>query len=392
MSEYQYYEFLAIDRPLSAADVRWLRGITSRAEITATRLTNTYQWGSFKGDPFELLRRCFDAHVYTSDFRTRWFMLKLPLDAWDEHAARPYLGQIGLRRRAFDDCVVLDFGVDDELDDWGYDETDDGTGWMASLAPLRAELLGGDWRCLYLTWLLDVQFDQLDEKELEPPVPAGLGQLSAACEALVDFLHIDRALLALAATQSPPLAAADVSERDWRDRLAELAPAEKDDLLLTVLMHDDAATRRRLRKRLGERRAGDAAVRGPAGKRQTQGSRTVGQLAEEWRRRIAAAERQAEESAERERKRLAESQERTRREQLTYIAARKVETWKAVESLISFRNPNKYDQAVALLSDLRDAAALVNEVSEFAVHLRELRAAHASKPSLVRRLDAAGLR
>lgn len=33
MSEYQYYEFLAIDRPLSPADKRWLRTLSTRAEI-----------------------------------------------------------------------------------------------------------------------------------------------------------------------------------------------------------------------------------------------------------------------------------------------------------------------------------------------------------------------
>jgi hypothetical protein len=40
MSEYQYYEFLAIDRPLEPEDMAALRQITSRASITPTRLCN----------------------------------------------------------------------------------------------------------------------------------------------------------------------------------------------------------------------------------------------------------------------------------------------------------------------------------------------------------------
>jgi hypothetical protein len=54
MSEFQYYEFLAIDRPLSAPERKRLRGITSRATITSTRLVNTYEpWGfrSTRGRP-----------------------------------------------------------------------------------------------------------------------------------------------------------------------------------------------------------------------------------------------------------------------------------------------------------------------------------------------------
>jgi DNA-binding transcriptional MerR regulator len=54
MSEFQYYEFVAIDRPLSVNERKRLRAITSRATITSTRLVNTYEWGNFKGDPHEL--------------------------------------------------------------------------------------------------------------------------------------------------------------------------------------------------------------------------------------------------------------------------------------------------------------------------------------------------
>lgn len=36
MSEYQYYEFQAVDRSLSEADRRVLRNLSTRARITAT--------------------------------------------------------------------------------------------------------------------------------------------------------------------------------------------------------------------------------------------------------------------------------------------------------------------------------------------------------------------
>ncbi|MGB8932191.1 MAG: hypothetical protein WCC48_13185 [Anaeromyxobacteraceae bacterium] len=49
MSEYQYYEFQAVDRPLTAKELTTLRGLSSRATITSTRFVNSYSFGSFKG-------------------------------------------------------------------------------------------------------------------------------------------------------------------------------------------------------------------------------------------------------------------------------------------------------------------------------------------------------
>ncbi|TIT92881.1 MAG: hypothetical protein E5W55_17225, partial [Mesorhizobium sp.] len=78
MSEYQYYEFQAIDRPLSDADRRALRDLSSRARITATSFTNSYEWGDFKGDPNELMERWFDLHLYLANWGSRRLMMKLP--------------------------------------------------------------------------------------------------------------------------------------------------------------------------------------------------------------------------------------------------------------------------------------------------------------------------
>ncbi len=50
MSEYQYYEFQAIDRPLTAKEMSELRSYSTRARITPTSFVNDYSWGSFKGD------------------------------------------------------------------------------------------------------------------------------------------------------------------------------------------------------------------------------------------------------------------------------------------------------------------------------------------------------
>ena len=49
--------------------------------------------------------------------------------------------------------MIVAFESEVELDD----DWDDGTGWMGSLISLRADLLRGDFRCLYLGWLSCVE-------------------------------------------------------------------------------------------------------------------------------------------------------------------------------------------------------------------------------------------
>ncbi len=50
MSEYQY-EFLVVDRPLTAAEQAEVRQFSTRARLTANSFTNEYHWGDFKGSP-----------------------------------------------------------------------------------------------------------------------------------------------------------------------------------------------------------------------------------------------------------------------------------------------------------------------------------------------------
>ena len=87
MSEYQYYEFLAIDRPLTSEEMSALRALSTRAHITPVSFTNQYQWGNFKGNPDELMKWFFDAHVYVANWMTAIFMVRMPIEAISEKTA-----------------------------------------------------------------------------------------------------------------------------------------------------------------------------------------------------------------------------------------------------------------------------------------------------------------
>jgi hypothetical protein len=55
MSEYQHYEFAAIDGPISDEGLRYARGCSSRAEVSRVRWQNTYTFGDFHGSVDTLL-------------------------------------------------------------------------------------------------------------------------------------------------------------------------------------------------------------------------------------------------------------------------------------------------------------------------------------------------
>jgi hypothetical protein len=48
LSEYQYYEFLAVDRPLTEREMAELGCISSRAQITPASFSNEYTFGALR--------------------------------------------------------------------------------------------------------------------------------------------------------------------------------------------------------------------------------------------------------------------------------------------------------------------------------------------------------
>jgi hypothetical protein len=68
VSEYQYYEFRAIDRPLTDRQMQELRAISTRAAISRTSFSNYYTFGDLKANPRDLLAKYFDASLYFANW------------------------------------------------------------------------------------------------------------------------------------------------------------------------------------------------------------------------------------------------------------------------------------------------------------------------------------
>ena len=336
MSEYQYYDFRAIDQALTKAEIAALRSISTRATITSTSFTNHYEWGDLKADPFKLLEKYFDAFVYVTNWGTREFYLRLPREFADYEQLRATLPGDAAQVRKVGKHLIVGFEGESEQDDW-----DDGSGWMGSLLSLRSDLLRGDLRCLYLGWLLCVQCDEFSEEALEPPVPAGLGELSASLHSLIEFLGIDEDLVEVAASASAPLSAGP-SWKALAEWIQNLPEEEKNNLLVTAALQSDDRWKIEFLRRFQQRsepRTSHAHA--------TLQSRTVRDL-------LTAAETRAEErtrrlkakqAAEAERQKAKDEADRARH--LDQLEKNEGEIWNRITAHFQKRQPNEYDKAVS---------------------------------------------
>ena len=196
MSEYQYYEFQAIDRPLGEADMRALGGLSTRARITATSFVNHYNWGDFGGNPENMMERWFDLHLYLANWGTRRLMIRVPKRFLDRSRLKVFLREVdGVQVRVSGRNLIVDIWSEDE--EYEYDHLDDGPGLLGAMAPLRSDLLSGDLRLFYLLWLTAVEAGDLEDDENEP-LP-GIGPLTGSLEAFGNFFHIDPDLVQVAA-------------------------------------------------------------------------------------------------------------------------------------------------------------------------------------------------
>jgi hypothetical protein len=381
VSEYQYYEFQAIDRPLTRAEMDELRRFSSRARITPTSFVVDYSWGSFKGDEDAWMQKYFDAFLYLANWGTRVVKLRLPAGAVDPRLAEEYAWDDGLRLEDAGGRLVLTItSKDEDPGDWV-----EGEGWLASLLPVRAELALGDLRPLYVGWLLGVQRGEVDDDALEPPVPPGLRESSASLVGLIDFLGVDLDLLAASAQASPPTRTASVGEPDVRAFLATLSVEEKDAWLAQMVRGEGNAAAVELQRLFREHQA--RARPNLAGSPR----RTVAEL-------LAAASRLAAERHHREARALALAQERAKKEaaearerHLNGLLGQESKLWATARELVATNQPRKQEQAVSILVDLRDLDARRPGSGDFEINLTALRAVHGRKKAFLEKLRKAGL-
>jgi hypothetical protein len=378
VSEYQYYEFVAVDRPLTPEHQGELRALSTRARITSSSFVNDYQWGDLKGDPSRWMERYFDAHLYLANWGTHRIALRLPRAVLTPEAAGRYCVGDSARSWATGTHVIVDLRSEDED---GDEEWCDPEGQLSAVVPARSELAAGDLRLLYLAWLLCVQNEEVDDDEPEPPVPAGLAELSGPLQALADFLRVDPDLLTAAAEASRPPQAKAPSAAVLGRWVRALPEADKDELLLRVLRGDGALLRPELLRRF----------HGKAGEPVAGAGRTAGQLLTAAEKHRTRRQQRIREHDAAERQRREQEAAAAREQRLDALARNPKRAWQQIDALIEARKAKEYDVAVALLADLHGLAVRDKDTAAFAQRMRRLRDQHGRKPSLLDRFDRARL-
>ena len=381
MSEYQFYEFLAVDRPLDPRQLDEVRSLSTRADITPSSFVNAYHWGNFHGDPRAMMERYYDAHLYLTNWGTREVMLRLPVSVLDPDTVGAYCLTDSSTAWTSSGNVIVALTRDGDGDDDFFDE--DGHGLLGSIVSVRGELAAGDLRPLYLAWLHSVAEGELDDDEVEPPVPANLAAPSAGQRSLVDFIRLDHSLLDAAAEGSRSRDISRPTKAQLTAWVRALPSIEKDALLVGLMREEEPHVGTRLLRRFhgGHEHAAEAG-----------GGRTVGQLLEAAQDRREHRARVAAEELERQRAKAQREAAAARQRRLDSLAREGERAWQRVTTLVDAKKAKEYDAAVALLSDLRDLSDREDNRAAFTARLRELRQRCGNRPALLERLDRAGLK
>jgi len=369
MSEYQYYEFQAIDRPLTSEEQQAVARLSSRVHPHPRQAVFVYHWSGFPADSAEILAQYYDAMLYEANWGSRQLMFRFIPTALDMEAAmaycQPLIVQDYLSFSPKGEHVILNIEFHEE----GGGEWIEGEGQLPAMLSLRDDILHDDYRALYLAWLKVLDVDDLLESVPEPPVPPGLKQLSPALRAFVEFFDIDKMLIRVAAEasgdrQAPP--------EGWLQKALDRLPAEERGAFLLRLAKGEPHLSVALNRRLHQV--------SPLPQSDTPRRRTVG-----WLLQTAETRRQQE-----KKRRFAEAEAKRIRE-LNALAERESETWTKVFALIEQMQSKPYDEAVSLLVRLRDLARYQDKEAAFQEQINHIYRQYSRRSGLLRRLRGAGL-
>ncbi len=377
MSEHQYYEFLAIDRPLSESEMAQLRRISTRAEINPTSFINVYNWGDFRGDETSLMKNYFDLHLYRANWATSRFMVRLPKRFVDQSRFDDFL-------RSSEVASLIDAGENMILDvfyfeDGGWYEFDDGLDRLSPFIPLRYDLIGGDLRMLYIIWLVAVEDGSLREEVLEP-LP-GLAPLSGALKNFAKFLRIDSDLIQAAAERNVGDDRIEESSDSVLKVLSEIPESKKTKFLQLLYDGDPHASI--------ELRAFVRKVTLSSSNKKPARRRSVLELRD--RAEAIRIRRKAEEAAraEAKRKQVELEKKRAQRREIDAIVDLGLDNaWDLVEDEINRRNRDGYNEAAKILSGLKHISKEDGTARQFEIQLSALKRRHPYKKVLLEILNA----
>ena len=192
MSEYQFYEFRSIDRPLSTREQQEIEGWSSRTSPTSTGATFIYNYGDFPKDPKEVVGKYFDAMFHIANWGTKWLLFRFPKELLEREVIEQYCTVDEISISEHGKYLVLEMLFSEEE---GYGWID-GEGYLSSLIGLRQDILNGDYRSLHVAWLhachMPENGGEFDPTIPEPALACPLNPFNGALKSWVELLDIDR--------------------------------------------------------------------------------------------------------------------------------------------------------------------------------------------------------
>jgi hypothetical protein len=371
MSEYSLHEFRTINRTLSRAEQAEIDTWSSRSKATSTGAKFVYNYGSFKHDPEKCLLSYFDIMLHYTNYGCSRVMFRFPKNVVDFKALRLYEYDIeddyerSIKIRQKGEYVVVDI---EENCEEGYDSWLDCEDTLDSITPLWTDIVNGDYRCLYLAWVhftqLALEYEVLEEDLEEPPVPAGLQNLTTALDDFTVFWGIQDDLIAAASKASP---VQKVIEIDVKKAISLLTDDEKSTFLLK-LVQDELQVKTLLIKRL-EILSGATP---PPYQNAKRGIHTIAELQTE--------ERQLRTKIERDQAEL------KRRTELEIMVKKEPKMWAEVYQNLDLKIGSSYDNAVKLLVNLKDLADFQGKNKDFKAKMDEIIINYGKSTALKNRL------
>ncbi len=372
MSEYQRYEFMTIDRPLTRAQLDEVNELSSHIEATSTHAFIEYHWGDFKHDPIKVLREFFDGFLYWANWGSPELAFRfphgiLPADLIDDYDFEDF---VTFNRYKDYDILDIHFAEMEGPDEWIEYE-------LGSLIPIRDELMEGDLRALYITWLASqcMMYGYEEDQEEEdyeiivPPVPPAFSKLTEAQQALAELLQVPEELLVAASRHSAGTMPS--TQKDDFAEWVELLPADRKNEYLLRLAHNESGLSHLFVRELRELNRDKGRVKPSTGERVTYAtlnseSKTIKVQLEQ-------------EKRERERAELLRHLRDIYEHQDLY--------WQQVDQAVGRSSGAGYDEAVRILIELREAADQFKESGEFQRRFRIWVRPHLRRPAFIKRLQ-----
>jgi hypothetical protein len=378
MSEYQRYEFMTIDRPLTPAQLDAVNTLSSHIEATSAHALIEYHWGDFKHDPIKVLHEFFDGFLYWANWGSPQLAFRfphgiLPADLIDGYDLEDF---VTFTRYPDYDILDIQFGEMEAPNEWTEYE-------LGSLIPIRDELMEGDLRALYIAWLAaqrmmegydeeedyDEEENEDEEEDYEISVPPGFGTLTAAQYSLAELLQVPQELLVAAARHSK--GAASSTKDDFAIWVKLLAPDRQNDYLVR-LAYNEPGLSRLLVKELRELGQDKTRATPPTGEHVPYAT-------------LLAESKAVRAQLEREKR---EQEQAARLRHLQEIHDHQDAYWHQVEQAVMRGTGAGYDEALRLLVELRETADRFKETQQFQDRFRAWIRPQLRRPAFVKRLQA----